>query len=78
MKIEASVKCPLTSEQVAEIRRKILIDYPSTDVEIYIGIDRYVIINLGKRSYKYRRCIQSTSVVAEITNRAKYMIQNHI
>lgn len=70
MKAEFSVKSPLTNIEASEISSM----FKDTDIELYCGIEQFIIINLGRRSFKYPKKNAKSSVISKIN----YMISHNI
>ena len=49
MKAEFNVNCPLSLDEANEIQNT----FKDYDIELYCGINQYIITNLGVRKYKY-------------------------
>lgn len=49
MKAEFNINCPLSLDEANEIKKM----FKGYDIELYCGIDQYIITNLGMRKFKY-------------------------
>ena len=49
MKAEFNINCPLSLDEANEIQNM----FSLYDIELYCGIDQYVITNIGIRKFKY-------------------------
>lgn len=71
MKASFNVNCPLTELEAMEIINTFKDNF---NVELYCGINQFIVINLGKRSYKYSK----NAIKKGIVNKINYMINNNI
>lgn len=70
MKANFNQFCPLSINEANEICNM----FREYDIELYCGINQYVITNLGMRKYKYSK----TNIKNSIVNKIEYMIKNNI
>lgn len=70
MKGEFNVNCPLSLDEVNEIKKM----FKEYDIELYCGINQYIITNLGMRKFKYGKANIKNSIVKKI----EYIIKNNI
>lgn len=70
MKAEFNINCPLSLDEANEIQNM----FSLYDIELYCGINQYVITNLGMRKYKYSKSNIKNSIVKKI----EYIIKNNI
>lgn len=70
MKAEFNVNCPLSLDEVNEIKKM----FKEYDIELYCGINQYIITNLGMRKFKYGKSNIKNSIVKKI----EYIIKNNI
>lgn len=49
MKAEFNINCPLSLDKANEIKKM----FKEYDIELYCGINQYIITNLGLRKFKY-------------------------
>lgn len=70
MKAEFNVNCPLSLDEANEIQSM----FSLYDIELYCGINQYVITNLGMRKYKYSK----TNIKNSIVKKIEYIIKNNI
>ena len=70
MKAEFNINCPLSLDEAKEIQNV----FNSHDIELYCGIDQYVITNIGVRRFKHSKKKKKNSIIKKI----EYMIKNNI
>ena len=70
MKAEFNVNCPLSLDEVNEIKKM----FKEYDIELYCGINQYIITNLGIRRFKYGK----TNIKNSIIKKIEYIIKNNI
>lgn len=70
MKAEFNVNCPLSLDEVNEIKKM----FNEYDIELYCGINQYIITNLGMRKFKYGK----TNIKNSIVKKIEYIIKNNI
>lgn len=70
MKSEFNINCPLSLDEAKEIQNV----FNSHDIELYCGIDQYIITNIGVRRFKYSKTNTKNSIIKKI----EYMIKNNI
>lgn len=70
MKAEFNVNCPLSLDEVNEIKKM----FKEYDIELYCGINQYIITNLGMRKFKYGK----TNIKNSIVKKIEYIIKNNI
>lgn len=70
MKAEFNVNCPLSLDEVNEIKKM----FKEYDIELYCGINQYIITNLGIRRFKYGK----TNIKNSIVKKIEYIIKNNI
>ena len=69
MKLEVSVNSPFSVQDVESLR-----NFFKEDIYCYLGISEFIIINLGKRKYKYNKKPNIIQVIKKI----EYIIKNNI
>lgn len=74
MKFEASVLCPLTWEDANSIREQLRNDKKYQYIEVYLGIERFAITNLGIRTFKYPKA----NIKQAIMRKIDYIINKEI
>lgn len=70
MRAEFNINCPISLTEANEIRNM----FSQYDIELYCGINQYVITNLGMRKYKYSK----TNIKNSIVKKIEYIIKNNI
>lgn len=62
MKAKFNINCPLSLDEANEIQNM----FSLYDIELYCGIDQYVITNLGMRKFKYGKTNIKNNIVKKI------------
>ena len=70
MKAEFNINCPLSLDEANEINKM----FKEYDIELYCGINQYIITNLGIRRFKYGK----TNIKNSIIKKIEYIIKNNI
>ena len=70
MKTEFNINCPLSLGEANEIQNM----FKEYDIDLYCGIDQYIITNLGVRRFKYCK----TNIKNSIVKKIEYIIKNNI
>lgn len=70
MKAEFNINCPLSLDEANEVQNM----FSLYDIELYCGIDQYVITNIGIRKFKYGK----TNIKNSIVKKIEYIIKNNI
>lgn len=71
MKIEASVNCPFSVQEIERLTR--LVENNPLEY-IYLGINEFIVINLGQRKYKYG----DKPTIEKVLTKVEYIIRNNI
>ena len=73
MRIEANVRCPLTWEEANEIKNTLM--QPKYQyIDVYLGIEKFVVANRGVRTFKYPK----SNIKQSIRIKNDYIIEKEI